>query len=606
MLSLSKPAALAVLASFAAAQNSMYAGHYFIQDTGAPLVVERLDPVLFPGAVGSHVHSIVGANTFGPTVTYESLQEATCSTVYIKADKSVYWLPELYFQHPQNKSFIQVPERPEHKIYYYNRAMDNETIQEFPQDFRMLAGNNELHSMPAAAQGQGITQWYCHGPPDSVATGFPTGFTSCDYGFAGSVHFPHCWNGEAFDISNPSAHMSYPMGDHPDSGYCPDTHPHVMPHIFIEFWFDISMFDGMYSASDTPWVLAPGDPTGYGFHADFINGWEVGVLGNAMLNCDIGESGAPLSDCFDVYTDDERNACSIPAVVDEVITGWMDQLPGCNPIQAGPANAVAQTCNGSTPAISSSTGVPAGTSSGTTSSGSSSSGGSSSGSSSGTGSSSGSSGSSAGGVSAAHATGSGSGSDYSGSGSGTSSSSGTSTTNVAPVDTSSSSGSSYTDPSSSDSSSSSSSPAAASSATSAPGGTYSSLPSTGATLPPNATVTLPSNWTYAGCYTDSVNPRSLGTTGVLFAGIGQGMVTSSACVAYCADAGYSIAGTEFASQCFCDNVLTGSSIASESVCNMSCQGNASEICGGVAALSVYMTSGTKLAGTKRTVGRLLM
>lgn len=141
-------------------------------------------------------------------------------------------------------------------------------------------------------------------------------------------------------------------------------------------------------------------------------------------------------------------------------------------------------------------------------------------------------------------------------------------------------------------------PASSSAASSA-----ASTPSAAA-LPPNVTVTLPAGWSYAGCYTDAVNPRSLGTTGVLFAGIGAGKVTSSACVAYCAAAGYSIAGTEFGSQCFCDNELTNSARAANSVCDMPCQGNAAEVCGGAAALSVFSTSGAKLAGAKRMVGRL--
>jgi Domain of unknown function (DUF1996) len=191
----SKLAPLALLGSLAAAQSSPYSGLYFIQDTGAPLVVDRLDPIMMPGAnPGNHLHSIVGPNTFSADVTYDQLQQANCSTVFVKPDKSVYWLPELFFQHPQNKSFMRVPERPEHKIYYFNRAMSNETIGEFPKDFRMVAGNANIRSKPATAQMQAVTQWYCH-DPDFVATGFPQGFTQCGYGFAGSVHFPHCWNG---------------------------------------------------------------------------------------------------------------------------------------------------------------------------------------------------------------------------------------------------------------------------------------------------------------------------------------------------------------------------------------------------------------------------
>jgi hypothetical protein len=71
---------IATLALLAAADNSIYAGHYFIQDTGAPLVVERLDPILKPGGVAGHVHSVVGSNTFAATMDYATTQEATCST----------------------------------------------------------------------------------------------------------------------------------------------------------------------------------------------------------------------------------------------------------------------------------------------------------------------------------------------------------------------------------------------------------------------------------------------------------------------------------------------------------------------------------------------
>ena len=117
-------------------------------------------------------------------------------------------------------------------------------------------------------------------------------------------------------------------------------------------------------------------------------------------------------------------------------------------------------------------------------------------------------------------------------------------------------------------------------------------------------VILPPNWSYAGCYTDNLNPRSLGTTGILFAGLGVGEVTSSACIAYCAANGYNIAGTEFGSQCFCDNALTNSEVAPASVCDMPCQGNATEVCGGAAALSVFATTGTQLVVSKRVVRRL--
>ena len=135
--------------------------------------------------------------------------------------------------------------------------------------------------------------------------------------------------------------------------------------------------------------------------------------------------------------------------------------------------------------------------------------------------------------------------------------------------------------------------------------TASATPCPTASSTPSVNAVLPPNWSYAGCYTDNLNPRSLGTTGIQFAGLGGGKVTSSACVAYCANKGYNIAGTEYGSQCFCDNALTNSKVAPASVCNMPCQGNSSEVCGGGAALSVFATTGTKLVVSKRVVKRLV-
>lgn len=45
---------------------------------------------------------------------------------------------------------------------------------------------------------------------------------------------------------------------------------------------------------EQPFVLSHGDPTGYGFHGDFFNGWDDGVLQRALDDCD-GADGANKS-----------------------------------------------------------------------------------------------------------------------------------------------------------------------------------------------------------------------------------------------------------------------------------------------------------------------
>ena len=52
--------------------------------------------------------------------------------------------------------------------------------------------------------------------------------------------------------------------------------------------------------------------------------------------------------------------------------------------------------------------------------------------------------------------------------------------------------------------------------------------------------------------------------------------TIEICISECADRGYTVAGTEFGVQCFCDNnIINGGSIAdSDAECNMGCAANA--------------------------------
>jgi hypothetical protein len=87
-------------------------------------------------------------------------------------------------------------------------------------------------------------------------------------------------------------------------------------------------------------------------------------------------------------------------------------------------------------------------------------------------------------------------------------------------------------------------------------------------------------------------------SGITFANVGQHAVTNTKCVAYCENAGFSIAGTEYGGQCFCGNELVGSSSIDESSCDMPCEGDGSQTCGGGLALSVY-TTGAKKSKSKR-------
>ena len=189
-------------------------------------------------------------------------------------------MPNLYFHDPNNGSFIRVPEQPYHKIYYKYGNGENEydtDITEFPQEFRMIAGSAVLRSYDPVGMGPYGSElgWACHGNgttefPDFYTDGIPTGFTGCPNGLAAAITFPSCWNGEDFNVTNPSAHMAYPVAD--TLAGCPEGYQvQRFPQIFVEFWLNINTFDGLYTADDAPFVMAMGDPTGYGFHCDFVS-----------------------------------------------------------------------------------------------------------------------------------------------------------------------------------------------------------------------------------------------------------------------------------------------------------------------------------------------
>jgi WSC domain len=99
------------------------------------------------------------------------------------------------------------------------------------------------------------------------------------------------------------------------------------------------------------------------------------------------------------------------------------------------------------------------------------------------------------------------------------------------------------------------------------------------------------NWTFQGCYTDSVGSRTLNA-----ATYNGNTVTDEACVAFCDGKSYSYAGTEYSGQCYCDNeILSPGALAAAGDCNMACTGNSSEACGGSNRLTLFYS------GVNRTV-----
>ena len=93
---------------------------------------------------------------------------------------------------------------------------------------------------------------------------------------------------------------------------------------------------------------------------------------------------------------------------------------------------------------------------------------------------------------------------------------------------------------------------------------------------------------------DDVNNRTLSTPVGLTGANANSPMTVELCVAACQEDNFPLAGLEFATQCFCGTAIlgTGAPVSDDEGCNMACQGNATELCGGANRLNVYNFTGT--------------
>ncbi|PFH50093.1 glycoside hydrolase family 71 protein, partial [Amanita thiersii Skay4041] len=122
--------------------------------------------------------------------------------------------------------------------------------------------------------------------------------------------------------------------------------------------------------------------------------------------------------------------------------------------------------------------------------------------------------------------------------------------------------------------------------------TTASLPSSPSsaipTSPISITIAETAKWVSTGCLKDSRDRILRGSF------TAQAGMTSDRCIDICNSQNYTIAATEYGSQCYCGSQLykTGDAgtIADTASCNMSCGGDSSQICGGSWHASVFVSN----------------
>lgn len=283
--------------------------------------------------------------------TYQSLLNSRCTTCEVGTDKSAYWSPTLYYRYP-NGSFYEVHHNGA-VVYYLGRGPNVNKTVPFPKGFMMLSGDKSARSYDNTTMTWGNTRWPGRPIADRVSFNCIDDIiveknwmhdTNCKYGMRAQIHFQSCWNGrDLYKADN--SHVAYQSGI--DEGICPPSHPVQIPHIFLEVFYDVILVPDR--SDEGLFVFSQGDPTGYGFHADFQNGWDQNVLANATANCLSTDDFGQISNC-PILQESQTNGYSFncperPPQVDELVKGLIPQLPGCINITYGPEAAPASSMN---------------------------------------------------------------------------------------------------------------------------------------------------------------------------------------------------------------------------------------------------------------------
>ncbi|WVQ85831.1 hypothetical protein IAT38_007999 [Cryptococcus sp. DSM 104549] len=299
------------------------------------LVNEELDPIVNPNGQASHMHKIIGGSKMAAYYNFAEYSTAKCSSLRVQADKSNYWMPNLYVVDKSDNTFTSVPAKI--RFYYFlAKSTANEPVSSFPKGLRILVGN------PNSKAASNVATFTCQINAQITNSLDGTNFNfarDCPYGMKTELFFPPCWDGLNLYKSDGS-HMSYPSQG-VRSGACPFTHPVRLPSIQLEYtWYTSQVNPGQALAGNLAW--ANGDTTGYGIHGDFVNGWDLSVLNRALndSSCVGINKAITMSDCktLNAYFDDAAaQACKPEKGTLVEPTGNADlvpikALPGCNPL----------------------------------------------------------------------------------------------------------------------------------------------------------------------------------------------------------------------------------------------------------------------------------
>jgi hypothetical protein len=93
-------------------------GSAFLLFQNRTLAYERMDPVVSPGTVSSHIHAAIGSSQFQQTFSADAWASSNCSSMEIQENLSSYWMPAMMVEHA-NGTFSALDVQ-EIRVYYRN------------------------------------------------------------------------------------------------------------------------------------------------------------------------------------------------------------------------------------------------------------------------------------------------------------------------------------------------------------------------------------------------------------------------------------------------------------------------------------------------------
>ena len=290
---------------------------------------------------------------FSATSGSDELIAGDCTSCAVTEDKSAYWTPPMYFKDAATGQYKLVQQVGGMLSYYFLNYAPGETkITAFPHGMEMIAGDTNQRNFTAgetdATSQKGLAQkalgfnclnydkaaegsLYRHFMPDKAYLD-----ANCKDGIRAELMFPSCWNGKDMTSKNKMDHVAYPSSVM--DGTCPEGFPTRLPGLFYETIWNTAEFTGV----DGEFVFSNGDPTGYGYHGDFIMGWEEDFLQSAVDTC-TNPSGR-IQDCplFTIQDDLTSQACQIKKgllstlLAADDLLGPIASLPGGVKLTPGP------------------------------------------------------------------------------------------------------------------------------------------------------------------------------------------------------------------------------------------------------------------------------